>query len=58
MRNKRGKIDYFTWEHRKKVNVKNILHLLCNYCDISDWGGTIRIKNHRLGIHDQVMLCS
>ncbi|WOL05637.1 hypothetical protein Cni_G14366 [Canna indica] len=53
---KKGKKD-IAWEHCVSLH-DNRLHVKCNYCPQTMWGGTFRVKHHLVGTHQEVALCS
>ncbi|WOK93952.1 hypothetical protein Cni_G02653 [Canna indica] len=52
---KKGKKD-IAWEHCVSLH-DNRLHVKCNYCPQTMWGGTFRVKHHLAGTHQEVAPC-
>ena len=44
------------WDHCKSLETR--LHVKCNYCPKTIWGGAFRMKHHLAGTHKEVAPCN
>lgn len=45
-----------TWDHCQSLETR--LHVKCNYCPKTMWGGAFRMKHHLAGTHKEVAPCA